>query len=282
MDFLKTQIDVEEKNLEAASTELQKLQGEPRNLIFLQNGIEGKYIDLNKYQSLANQARYEYQQTLAGRNSLRERLIEVPATIIVNSTDSTDPREEINPAYESLNEALIRKEMDLAEKTAQLESALGISLILESEIRTLQAEASEKKLTMDRLQDTLDRSKKTFNLLNEKWTQTQIIQAVNTGETYLIPVSPASVPTSPVKPKKMLNMTIAGILGLMASIMLAFVLEFLDNTVKDADDIQKIFNLPVIGNIPVIDDLDQEPKNRNDRQKLGHGEENYPWSKAIT
>ena len=276
VDFLQKQMGVEEEKLEEASTELQRLEAEARNPIFLQKQIENKYADLSKYQSLANQARYEFQQTLAGRDRLKEQLDNVTATILV---DKASGKEEINPAYVSLNDSLIQKETELAEKAAQLEAALEIINVLSGEIRGLQAEASEKKLAMDRLSETLDQTKQTYNLLNEKWTQTQIIQAVNLGETYLLPVSPAPVPTAPVKPNKMLNMTIAGILGLMLAIMLVFLLEFLDNTIKDAEEVRKIFDLPILGTIPILDDLEMQNKAKHQKQKtrLRLKEEDLRW-----
>lgn len=292
--FLEQQILLEEKNLDAANQQMQQMQGEPRNLAFLQKQIESKYADFGKYQALANQANFEYLQTLAGRNSLRQQLESISQTV-----DSTSPEEaadssnsqlpgssgaNTNPTYTSLMNALVSKEMDLAEREAQYDAANALVLSLEEDIRALQAEISEKKLAMDRLSATLTQSQNTYNLLNEKRIQTQIIQSVNVGESYLIPVSPASVPSSPVKPNKKMNILIAGLLGLMVSAGLAFLLEFLDNTVKDSEDVEKIFNLPVVGNIPIFEDTDAERKNRSSpkQPKHEHGEENFAWSKAAT
>lgn len=42
----------------------------------------------------------------------------------------------------------------------------------------------------------------------------------------------AQVTDKPVKPRPLLNMAIAGVLGLMAGIFLAFILEYFDNTIK--------------------------------------------------
>jgi len=277
VEFLQNQLAIENKNLENVGTEIQRLEAEPRNFAFLQKEIEGKYADLSKYQSLANQALYEYQQLQAGRDRLKEQLAQVSPTITVNRAEG---KEELNPAYVSLNDALIRKETELAEKAAQLEAARQIVAALQTEIKNLQAEAAEKKLAMDRLNSDLERTKKTYDLLNEKMTQTQMLQAVNLGETYLIPVSPAPVPSSPVRPKKGLNMAIAGVLGLMAAVMLSFLLEFLDNTVKDSADVQKLFNLPVIGTIPVMEEGKARKGRRQKKTELR--EENLAWTKAST
>lgn len=64
-------------------------------------------------------------------------------------------------------------------------------------------------------------------------------------------VDKATVPTnpSPVKPNKKLNMAIALVLGLMVSIGVAFLLEYLDTRIKSEEDIQRYLELPVLGTI---------------------------------
>ncbi|SCL85334.1 YveK family protein [Sporanaerobacter sp. PP17-6a] len=64
----------------------------------------------------------------------------------------------------------------------------------------------------------------------------------------------AQVTDKPVKPRPLLNMAIAGVLGLMAGIFLAFILEYFDNTIKTQEDVQKYLGLSVIGTIPKFDE----------------------------
>ena len=64
-------------------------------------------------------------------------------------------------------------------------------------------------------------------------------------------VDPAITPGYPIKPNKTMNVLIAFAVGLMASIGLAFILEFLDNTVKTTKDVKDILGLPVLGVIPL-------------------------------
>ncbi|CAH2464454.1 MULTISPECIES: YveK family protein [Bacillus cereus group] len=52
---------------------------------------------------------------------------------------------------------------------------------------------------------------------------------------------------SPIKPRPMLNVAIAFIVGLMASIGLVFLMEYLDNTLKKEGDIENLLGLPVLG-----------------------------------
>ncbi|MEK6263461.1 MAG: Wzz/FepE/Etk N-terminal domain-containing protein [Clostridium sp.] len=61
----------------------------------------------------------------------------------------------------------------------------------------------------------------------------------------------AILPTSPDNPNPKLNMAIAFFIGLMISMGIAFLLEYLDNTVKSQEEIEKLTGVPVIGIIPL-------------------------------
>lgn len=63
-------------------------------------------------------------------------------------------------------------------------------------------------------------------------------------------IDPALVPESPISPRPMLNLALAGVLGLMLGVFSTFFLEFLDNTVKTTEHIERELDLPVLGSIP--------------------------------
>lgn len=65
----------------------------------------------------------------------------------------------------------------------------------------------------------------------------------------------AEVPKEPIKPKKIFNIIIAFALGLFISIVIAFILEYMDNTVKSEDDVSRYLQIPVIGIIPDQPDM---------------------------
>ncbi|WP_088188386.1 Wzz/FepE/Etk N-terminal domain-containing protein [Desulfosporosinus sp. FKA] len=66
-------------------------------------------------------------------------------------------------------------------------------------------------------------------------------------------VDKAVTPDIPVKPNKRLNILIAFVVGLMAAAGLAFLLEYLDNTVKTSQDVENLLGIPVLGVIPNYD-----------------------------
>ncbi|MFJ8259753.1 YveK family protein [Peribacillus asahii] len=54
---------------------------------------------------------------------------------------------------------------------------------------------------------------------------------------------------TPVKPNPLSNITIAMVIGLMLGIALVFLLEYMDNTIKDVQDTETSLELPVLGAI---------------------------------
>lgn len=63
------------------------------------------------------------------------------------------------------------------------------------------------------------------------------------------------LPEKPVSPNKKMNIAIAFLLGLMVGGGLAFLLEFLDNTFKNKDQLERELDIPVIGSIPSMKEL---------------------------
>ncbi|MGG7211032.1 YveK family protein [Clostridium baratii] len=72
----------------------------------------------------------------------------------------------------------------------------------------------------------------------------QIIQKVKT-------------PERAVSPNKTLNILIAFILGLIVGVGVALLLEFLDNTFKSKDELEKALDLPVLATIPDVEGIDE-------------------------
>jgi capsular polysaccharide biosynthesis protein len=77
---------------------------------------------------------------------------------------------------------------------------------------------------------------------------------------------------SPIKPKPLLNIAIALVVGLMAGVGIAFLLEYLDNTIKTEEDIQNVLQLPVLGVIPKIAVEDEKaPRKKAASKRMGSG-----------
>ena len=83
-----------------------------------------------------------------------------------------------------------------------------------------------------------------------KVAPSEIIRVVKAGSVET--VDEATLPTSPVSPNTMRNTLIGGLLGLLLSAAIVVLKEFLDTTIKTAEDIKKLTSIPIIGVIPTI------------------------------
>jgi len=70
-------------------------------------------------------------------------------------------------------------------------------------------------------------------------------------------IDPANLPTRPVGPNQLTSVLLAAALGVVLAMTAAYVIEFLDDTLKSAEEIKDLVQLPVIGYIGEI------PKGQN-------------------
>jgi capsular polysaccharide biosynthesis protein len=102
--------------------------------------------------------------------------------------------------------------------------------------------------------------------------QTEIVNLMNVDNVSILSAAQFSDSPVPIKPRPALNMAIAFVVGLMAGVGLAFLMEFLDNTVKNEQDIEKLLGLPVLGSITVIEDKDIKQAEQASRKARTRGE----------
>ncbi|MED4207254.1 YveK family protein [Neobacillus mesonae] len=122
-----------------------------------------------------------------------------------------------------------------------------------------------------------DPSPKTAAVISNKTAevfQKKIVSFMSINNVHII--SPAKVADnpSPIKPQPLLNIAIAIVVGLMAGVGIAFLLEYLDNTIKNELDIEKELGLPILGVIAPIEDqkLEELSRRREARNTTVRGE----------
>ncbi|MGB8648015.1 MAG: polysaccharide biosynthesis tyrosine autokinase [Anaerolineae bacterium] len=69
---------------------------------------------------------------------------------------------------------------------------------------------------------------------------------------YLTIIEPATLPVFPIGPNPQQNLLVAGMIGLLLALGGAFLIEYLDDTIKSGDDVAKLLKHPVIGAIARI------------------------------
>ncbi len=70
---------------------------------------------------------------------------------------------------------------------------------------------------------------------------------------------PAALPTSPLSTGTSKHVLLGALLGLVVAILAAFLRDYLDLSIRSADDAERRLGLPVLGSIPLRRDIDRKP-----------------------
>lgn len=104
--------------------------------------------------------------------------------------------------------------------------------------------------------------------------QTEIVKIMSVDNVSILAKATVAEDQSPIKPQPVMNVAIAIVVGLMAAVGLAFLLEYFDSTIKNEQDIEKILGLPILGVIAQIDDqkMEELKKRKAGTRTTGRGE----------
>lgn len=91
-------------------------------------------------------------------------------------------------------------------------------------------------------------------------------------------LAPAEIPTVPVKPKKLLNIALAVLVGIFGGIGLAFLFDYLDDTIREIGDLDRLTNWPFLGSIPQMDTTSMTER---DKDIFVHTKPREPASEAY-
>ena len=102
------------------------------------------------------------------------------------------------------------------------------------------------------LQRTFNVNEKIYSYLLEQRSATAIVKASTVSKNRIL--DSALLPEKPIKPKRKLILVVGAILGMLLGVALAFLLNFLDDRVKNEEDITRETQVPVLATIPLFDD----------------------------
>lgn len=104
--------------------------------------------------------------------------------------------------------------------------------------------------------------------------QKEIVHIMNVDNVSILAKADVSDNPGPIKPRPMLNVAIAIVVGLMAGVGIAFLLEYFDTTIKNEQDIETQLGLPILGVIATIDDqkIEELKQRRTARRTTVRGE----------
>lgn len=154
---------------------------------------------------------------------------------------------------------IVKQELNLSESTTQLNEKI-----------TVQSEQNSQVVNISVQDESPEQAAAIANKTAEVF-QKEIANIMKINNVTILAKAEVGENQSPVKPQPLLNIAIALVVGLMAGVGLSFLLEYLDNTVKNEEDIEKVIGLPLLGKIATIDEM-EEQTSRSVRRASVRGE----------
>lgn len=243
---LEQQLVSEEEKLNAALDAYTSFLSESRGVAHLEQAYNAKIALLTQFQTELAETKVALNTTRAGLAEGERELANLSQFITTEKSlvednlmrdyvkDATGKNlnqlahlkmenQEVNEAYIDLLKLVNMDRMavkQLENKLASLEESIAQTA---KEIEMLQIELAEKKAVEERLLNKLDNAKRTYDRLVEKYDEAQIASAIDSAEAQINLVAPAWVPVTPVGPRKMLNLAVAGVLGVMVGAFVVFI-----------------------------------------------------------
>lgn len=178
---------------------------------------------------------------------LREKQIEALKTKFKEEVTKIAAAEFIDPAQlaGSLVSNKIAVETEIQSLIPKVEALEKIVAKYNRDLEML----PEKSLKLARLLRAARVDEKIYLMLQEKYQESRITEVGQLGNIRII--DRAKEPKYPIKPKKSLNLILGILVGLGVGISIAFIMEYLDNSIRTMEDVERL-GMAVIANIPYI------------------------------
>ncbi|RVT63852.1 YveK family protein [Niallia taxi] len=155
-----------------------------------------------------------------------------------------------------LNE--VKKELNLDISVSELNNNISVESTQNSQIMTVSVIDTDPVNAL-----------KIANMVAEVFEK-EIKEIMNVDNVTILPLANDQENKSPISPNPPLNIAIAAVIGLFLGVAIALLLEYLDNTVKTEQDIEKLLGIPVLGAITTIDEnFDAKTREKNNGRMRG-------------
>ncbi len=166
---------------------------------------------------------------------------------------------EAHPAIEQQKAVISALNRRIASEARRAGSSVGVTSSIntgrEAQVRAaLEAQRAkvlrmrEQRGEMNVLLKEVESAQRAYEQIQQRQTQTALEGQSN--QTNIAVLTPASVPSEPSSPNVPRNALIAGFVGLLLGVAVAFVRELMDRRVRSTADVSELLGLPVIGVIP--------------------------------
>ncbi len=164
-----------------------------------------------------------------------------PSWIIPTSTSVPVPTPTLSSAEQIRYKELQVRRDQLNEMRSLFQQAYGNILVLK------QSSDVDPALRQSQIQTTLALYQQIYSNLLSSYENVRLARLRSTPN--IVQVEPASVPETPVRPRPLRNSVLGAIVGLLIIGSAAFVIEYLDDTIKTTEDVNHFLQLSVLAMI---------------------------------
>ena len=214
---------------------------------------KGKLAELEvQLVSLTQNYSDKHPQVIAIRAAIEETRKKLNAEIakVVNNEAAS-----ANPIHQGLLTSKLQAEAEIAAAMSQRQALAALSDEGSQELSQLPS----KEQGLVRVMRDMTVAQEIYIMLAKRHEEARISEVMQPTDVQVIDV--ADVPERPVSPKKTLNVIIAAVLGLFIGVGIAFAFEYMNKTVRNAEDVEHYLGLPVLGNIPHFDSRSKRDDN---------------------
>jgi len=152
-----------------------------------------------------------------------------------------------NPIHQGLVQSQIKSEVEIAARQAQKQALQSIDSASQQKMTQLPA----KEQGLAKVMRDVSVNQEIYTMLAKRHEEARISEVMQPIDVQVIDAAFES--TGAISPNKNLNLVIAAFLGLFIGLVIAFVREYMDKTIRTADDVQRYLGLPVAASIPDFD-----------------------------
>jgi succinoglycan biosynthesis transport protein ExoP len=274
-DFYTEQINRLQEEITARERELQRY-GQEKDIGFLSDTDSAAVNTFARLSDAYNEAMLERINAEAELRELRDleggslpQLISDPtiqqlkAQYVTLRADYDEKSRRMGPEHPEMLQIkarldTLKNEIDKAADAAEakVRAARQKESTIKSQMDRQKSDVAKMKnnaILYNSIKSEVDSKRTLLGTLLEKRSQTQISAQLKGLEASNISiVDRAEVPRRPFSPNKTGNLLMALIFGLFGGVGLCFLFDFLDDTVKGPEDVEKLAGLPSLGVVPYL------------------------------
>ncbi|NLY46418.1 MAG: hypothetical protein GX053_10610 [Tissierella sp.] len=230
--YVESQMDIEKEKYEEALLELKELLSQPKGAEELELELVSSYEQITLYKSNINDLEIKRDALIKAIEESRSYSNNRGSMIVKPNLG-----ENFNISFDDTNKVL---SVDLAETEGRIESTQDQISNLQKHIEELQVEYQDKKYEEDVVSQRVNIAKNTYESFVAKYEELKVAETAKIGELSISVVSSAYPPSTPVGPRKALNLAISIVLGLMVGVFVTFFKAYWESSEKDKDNNLKI------------------------------------------